>query len=129
MTSFVTGALTPPQSLGIAIQVTKSRNQIQRQVGSYSALYLSDGCNIQDADVEIDSLGVWASNPQETYKELVIACSSVLTFQGVKADNTTIELQINRLLVLDMEIKTFTLSNVNEVNVRASLHYVTTRPT
>lgn len=129
MTSYITGAVSPPQSLGIEVQVTVGRNQIQRQVGNYAALYKADKSNIQSADIEVESLNVWSSNPQETYQELVVSCSGVLTLKGIKADNTPIELQINRLLVLDSELKTFTLSNINEVLVRASIHYVTTRPT
>lgn len=127
MTSFITGDVSPPQSLGLALQVTKSRNQIQRAVGSYSVLYMADQANIQDADIEIQSLNLWQSNVQETYQKLVIVCSGVLTLQGIKPDGSAIELQINRMLVLDSELRTFTLSNLNTVMVRASMHYVTTR--
>lgn len=129
MTSFITGSASPPQSMGLELQVTTGRNQIQRQVGNYAALYTADGANIQNADIELQELNIWSSNAQETYQRLVVACSGVLTLQGVKADNTLIEMQINRLLVLDSELKSFTLTNVNTTTVRASLHYVTTRPT
>lgn len=117
----------PPQSLGISVQVTQGVNQIQRQVGNYSALYFADGANMQSASIEIAELGVWKSNVQETYQRLVISCSGVLTLKGVKANGQSIEFQINRLLIWDSELRTFTLSNVNTELVRATMNFVTTR--
>lgn len=129
MTSYISGSLSPGQSLGLELQVTAGRNQIQRQVGNYSALYQATGANIQDVYVEIKSLGIWSSNIQETYQRLVVSCSGVLVLNAVRADNTQIELEINRMLVLDSELKAFSLTNVNTEDVRANLHFVTTRPT
>lgn len=125
MTTFVSGSASPAQSMGLELQVTVGRNQIQRQVGNYAALYIADGANVQDAYIEVKSMNVWSSNAQETYQHLVIACTGVLTLNGIKADHTPIELQINRLLVLDSELRSFTLTNVGADAVRANLNYVT----
>jgi hypothetical protein len=127
MTSFITGGESPPQSFGVQVKVTLGRNQLQRQVGNYSALYFADGLNMQDSTFELDPLKIWSSNPQETFQRLVIACSGILQFDGVRPDNSTVRLQINRLLVLDTEFRTFTLTNVGESKVRGSLNFVSTR--
>lgn len=124
----ITGSASPPQSLALDLKATVCRNQIQRTVGNYSALYFADQSNIQDAYIELAGLQVWSSNPQETYQQLVISCSGPLQFTGVRPDNTTVSLTANRMLVLDTEFRTFQLSNVNTELVRAQLNFVSTRP-
>lgn len=123
----VTQGGTPPQSLQLQLQVTRGINQIQRVVGNYSALYLADGANMQSANIELTPGNTWTSNPQETYQKLVVSTSGILTFQGVKANGDAIELQVNRMLVIDSEIRSFTLTNSNIDLVRASLNYVSTQ--
>lgn len=128
MTSYITGNVSPPQSLGVELKVTVGRNQIQRTVGNYSALYFADQSNIQDAYIELDALQIWSSNPQETYQQLVISCSGPLEFTGVRPNGSSVNLTVNHMLILDTEFRTFKLSNVNTERVRAQLNYVSTRP-
>jgi hypothetical protein len=126
--NFVTGGAAPPQSLNLALQVGVCRNQVQRTVGNYSALYFADQSNIQDAYIELDALQVWSSNPQETYQQLVISCSGPLEFTGVRPNGSSVNLTVNRMLILDTEFRTFQLSNINTERVRAQLNFVSTRP-
>lgn len=126
--NYVTGSASPPQSLGLELKAVVCRNQIQRTVGNYSALYFADQANIQDAYIELEELQVWTSNPQETYQQLVVSCSGSLEFVGVRPNGSTVKLTANRLLVLDTEFRTFTLSNINTEKVRAQLNFVSTRP-
>jgi len=126
MVAIVSQGLTPPQSLGLQLQVNVGRNQVQRQVGNYSALYFADGANIQDSYIELQELKIWQSNPQETFQRIVISCSGNLIFEGIQPDNTTVKLPVNRMMVLDTEFRTFKLTNINTETVRANLHYVTT---
>lgn len=121
------GNSAPQQGLVLQLQVKTSRNQQTRAVGNYSALYLADGANIQSTQFELLDYSVWASNPQETIQELVVSCSGPLLFQAVKADNSTIELPVTRMLVLDCELKTFKLINQGQQVVRGNIHYVTPR--
>lgn len=126
--TYVTGNASPPQSLGLELKVGVCRNQVQRTVGNYSALYFADQSNIQDAYIELDALQVWSSNPQETYQQLVISCSGPLEFVGVRPNGSSVNLTVNHLLILDTEFRTFKLSNVNTERVRAQLNFVSTRP-
>ncbi len=125
--TIITGSAAPPQSFGVQVKVTLGRNQLQRQVGNYSALYFADGLNMQDATFELESLKIWNSNPQETYQRLVVSCSGTLQFKGIRPDNTEVDLQVNRLLVLDTEFRSFQLTNVGTDPVRGSLNFVSTR--
>jgi hypothetical protein len=126
--TYITGSASPPQSLGLELKATVCRNQIQRTVGNYSALYFADQSNIQDVYIELDELQVWSSNPQETYQQLVVSCSGPLEFTGVRPNGSSVTLTANKMLVLDTEFRTFKLSNINTERVRAQLNFVSTRP-
>ena len=126
--TIIAGSTSPQQSLGLELKTTVCRNQIQRTVGNYSALYFADQSNIQDAYIELDALQVWSSNPQETYQQLVISCSGPLEFVGIRPNGSSVRLTANKLLVLDTEFRTFQLSNINTERVRAQLNFVSTRP-
>jgi hypothetical protein len=125
--TYITPGGSPPQSFGLQLKVTVGRNQLQRQVGNYSALYFADNMNVQDAMFELDPLKIWETNPQETFQRLVVSCSGVLQFHGVRPDGSVVDLQVNRLLVLDTEFRTWTLTNIGSETVRGSLHFVSTR--
>lgn len=125
--SLVSNSLSPPQSLGLYLEVRVGRNQVQRKVGDYSALYFATNSNIQDAYVELDSLDVWSSNLQETIQHLVLYCSGVLNFNAVMADDSVINMPVNSMLVIDSAMKSFTLTNVSGALVRANLNFVTSR--
>jgi hypothetical protein len=127
MTSYISGNSSPPQSLGLQLQVSVCRSQIPRKVGDYSALFFADGANVQDAYLELTEFDVWNSNPQETYQRLVVSCSGPLLFQGVKADNSAIEIPVDRMLVLDCELKTFKLTNQGTGRVRGNIHFVSNK--
>lgn len=127
MSQLITGSVPTPQSMSVQIQVVAGRSQVQRKVGDYSAIYFADQSSIQDQYFELDSMKVWQSNPQETYQKLIISCSGVLTLNAIKADGSELSMQINRLCVIDSELRTLTLSNVGEDTVRAQMNSVTAR--
>ncbi len=127
VTTVITDKPTNPQTLQVLTQCMMGRNQVQRAVGNYSALYYADGATVQDVYTEIAPNTLWTSNPQETFKTLVVSCSGVLVLDGVTVDLLPLRLTINKLLVLDTELRSFKLTNVGLDDVRAQLNFVSTQ--
>lgn len=117
----------PPQSLGLQVQVLSGRNQIQRQVGNYSALYDTTNESMQSADIELDAAATWSSNPQERLSRLVFTTSKPVQVSLVKEDDTVLELTVNRMLIVDDRLKTVSITNGNTDVIRASMNFVTYR--
>jgi hypothetical protein len=105
------------------------RNQVQRQLGNFNALYSADGASMQEAYFELESAQVWQSNPGEVFQRIVISTSSVVIFEGVLPDLTRVKFPINKLAVLDTEYKAWKITNLNTERVRGNLNFVSNRAT
>lgn len=122
---YVRGSNSPPQSLGLKLTVMAGRNQIQKQLGNFGALYTVTGSNMQEMYFELtDNFPSWSSNPQEVVKQLVISTSGPVKFRGVLPDGTVVSFPVNKMLVLDNEFTSFSITNEGTEPVRGVLNYV-----
>lgn len=120
----ITSAPAPQISLGLNLGVTVGRNQVQRNVGRYNALYLAPDSNIVDSYLELAATKNYVSNVSENTQTLIVSTSGPLNFTGVQMDDTTISFTINRLLVVDSELKSWTLSNTGTDVVRLNINAI-----
>src|SRR6202022_1096261 len=98
-TNNITVPPSPDISMGLKLQVTVGRNQVQRNTGTYAALYLAPNSNLNSAYVELAPAQVYTVSA--SVKNLVVSTSSQLTFSGVLANAATANFKINSLFELD----------------------------
>jgi len=125
-------AQSPPQSLGVSVQVTKGRNQLQQRVGTFQALYEATNARISSDYLELAPGQSYISNSNENIAELVIsATGGPLSLAITKTVNTAPQISdftVNRLFVIDDTLTSFVLSNNGTNTVRIDLNY-TSNPT
>lgn len=124
MVDFVRGSISPPQSLGLKLTVMSGRNQIQRQLGNFGALYSVTGSNMQEAYFELEADRAWISNPQDTFSQLVISTSGTVMFEGTLPDASVLKFPINKLTVLDTAFTSFSITNEGTERVRGCMNFV-----
>lgn len=128
MANNITAALSPDISLSLKLQTSVGRNQVQRNTGLYSAIYLVPNTRVDNVSLELATLKTYQSNATETFTNLVISCSGPLLLDAVDMDDVAIRLIVSRLLALDAPLKSFTLTNQGTDPVRASLNTVSLVP-
>lgn len=109
----ITQSITPSISMSLKLGVSVGRNQVQRNEGNYSAIYLADQMFVTDTVIELLPNGTKFSNPNEQYKNLVISTTLPLGIVIVKPDDSVCLFTINRLLAYDDEIKTWAITNLS----------------
>lgn len=114
----------PSISMGIKLQVMSGFNQVQRNRGNYSALYLAPGGRVAEDYIELAPDQSYYSNPSESTSNLVVATSSPLTFTATSDSGNTINLSIDRMLVLDTKLSNFVISNPGSVLARISFNAI-----
>lgn len=128
MANNITVAPSPDISLSLKLQTSVGRNQVQRNTGLYSAIYLVPDTRVDNASLELDTLKTFVSNPTEQFKNVVVSCSGPLTFSAVDMNDVVLTLPIKTLLALDAPLKSFTLTNASTDTVRISLNTVSFVP-
>lgn len=122
---YVRGSTSPPQSMGLKLTVMAGRNQIQKQLGNFGALYTVTGSNMQEMYFELqEAFSSWSTNPQDNITQLVISTSGPVVFKGVLMDDTEITLTVRKLMVLDNEFKSFSITKTGTEAVRGVMNYV-----
>lgn len=114
----------PAISLGLRLEVTTGRNQIQRSVGKYAALYLVPDSRISDAYLELAPGEVYTSNPGESTSNLVVSTSSILNFSGGLTIGGNLNFVVNRLMAIDDSLANYSLTNVGSSVARISINAV-----
>lgn len=123
---YIRGPESPPQSLGLRLTAMVGRNQVQKQLGNFGALYTVTASNVQEMYFELKTeFPSWSSNPSEVVTQLVLSTSGPIKLRATQMDDTEIVLTINKMLVLDTPLKSFTVVNESDVTVRGTLNYVT----
>lgn len=116
----------PSLSMSLKLGVSVGRNQIQRNVGNYSALYVADAKQVSQDILDLPAGQTWSSNPQSRISGLVLSVSGdPVTVTSTKLDDTTVVLVVKRLLVIDEDLKGFSITNSGTTAVRASANYIT----
>jgi hypothetical protein len=122
-TNNIIGTPSPPMSLGLQLGVMKGRNQIQRNIGTFSALYEATGSRIAADYVELGPGQIYQSNANEQITRLVVSTSGSLAFVGFKG-TAEIDLTVSQMLVLDDTLTSFSLANNGTVLIRLEVDYV-----
>lgn len=120
-------AAPPSISMSLKLGVSLGRNQIQRNTGNYSAIYLADGQQVTESMMDLEVNETWASGAVNIAC-LVLSVTSEVTVTLIKPDASTVVLAVKRLLVLDQNIIGFSILNSGTAEVRASINYVTYTP-
>jgi hypothetical protein len=128
MATNITVAPSPDISLSLRLQASVGRNQVQRSAGLYSAIYLVPNTRVDNVSLELATLKTFTSNSAEQFKNIVISCSSPLTFSAIDANDVALTWPISTLLVLDAPLKSFTLTNSGTDTVRVSMNTVSFVP-
>lgn len=113
----ITQALTPSISMSLKLGVSVGRNQVQRNEGNYSAIYLADHMIVSDAVMEIPPGNAKLSNISEQYKTMVISTNVPLKLEAIKVDGSTFSFTINRLLAFDDEVVSWALINLSQTEI------------
>lgn len=123
----ITSNPKPAMTLGLDLQVTRGRAQVQRSVGNYRQLYQASNCRIVDEWIELEPEGTWDSGDSETIRQLAI-----ITSGGVECvlnpGVSEFRVQVSKMLVLDAPQASFTLKNAGLATVRVAIHMVTKKP-
>ena len=122
--SIISGPLSPEMSMSVNIGVTVGRNQVQRNQGNYSAIYLAPSSRIGQDYVELASLDVLSSNPNEFTHRLVVSTSGPLLFEAVNQNDEALKFTVNKALVIDDVLKSFKLTNEGTAVVRLNYNTV-----
>jgi hypothetical protein len=120
----ITAPITPAISMGLKLNVTNGRNQIQRNVGNYAALYLVPGSRIVENYLELAVGETFNSNAGESTNNLVLSTSGQLTFSGTLVSGAMLEFNINKVLVLDDSLSEYSFTNNTNAVVRVNLNAV-----
>lgn len=120
-------AAPPSISMSLKLGVSLGRNQIQRNTGNYSAIYLADGQQVGDTMMDIEVGDSWSSGTLRTAC-LVLSVTSPVTVTATLESGTVVVLEVKRLLVLDQNLTGVTILNSGTADVRAALNYVTYTP-
>ncbi len=114
----------PALSMGLRLQVMTGYNQVQRNRGNYSALYLTPGSRLAEEYIELPPNTSYYSNPGESTSTLVVATSIPLVFTATSVAGNLLNLDINRMLVLDTPLANFVITNPGTVPARISVNAV-----
>lgn len=111
-------------SLGLKLNVSKGYNQIQRQVTTYSPLYLTAG-SIKDQAFTLVANGVYEEIGEITNLVLVVNNPVTLEFDvDDQGETVTTIVEIRKLVVFDFTILRFKLTAV--VDTQVDINSVTT---
>lgn len=122
-------AVSPQISMGVKVQVAVGHNQVQRNAGLYSGLYLAQDKRIGQEYLELAPGDFYTSNSLEQYANIVLSSSGPVSFAGLNVNDIALPLKVKSLLVLDDVIKSFTILNASATDtVRLSLNTVSYVP-
>lgn len=119
----ITSNIPIPMSLGIQLQATKGRNQVQAALGSYSALYLTSDSNITSGYLEIPAGKSWESNPKEVVNTILVTSRGPLKFEATNSTGSIVS-TINKMLLWDSKLTSFKLTNEGTESVRLDYHMI-----
>lgn len=129
-TNNITAPPSPDISLGLRMQVTSGRNQIQQAEGNYAALYLVPNSRIVKRYLELRPGEIYNSNPGESTNNLILSTTEKLSFLGDLEAGGVVNFQVNKALAFDDPITSFSFSNagVNVARVQMNSVNYTTLP-
>lgn len=99
--------LVTNNALSVSIQVSSAKNLVKRNVGNYTESYLSQ--------IETTTTTL-IMEPNQTYEGpatniLVLNCEYPVLVTTTDEDDTIVEINVTKLLVLDNKLKSFSLTN------------------
>lgn len=112
-------------SVGIRLQVTTGRNHIQKQAGSYSALYTTPDSRISERAFELSPGEVFSSDLAEETTTLVISTSVPLVLAADFDPQITTELLVSKTFMTDAWLSQFTLQNQGTQKAQVRINMVT----
>ncbi len=112
-------------SVGIRLQVTTGRNHIQKQAGSYSALYTTPDSRISERAFELRPGEVFSSDLAEETTTLVISTSAPVVLMADFDVMSSTEILVSKTFVTDAWLSQFTVQNQGNKTAQVKLNMVT----
>lgn len=120
----ITQAATIEQSFVVKLVTSTGRNHIQKQSGTYSAMYMTPDSRTEEKTIELPPSQTYESNMSETYNNLVIFTNSQLGLSVTHADGISANVVVNKLFACDSPILHFSIINNGNTNASIKLNTV-----
>lgn len=114
----------PNASLRVQVAVSQGIKQLQRSLGMGVGLYQSTDAAIKQETTEIGPGSIFRSNANDNIETLVVVTNLPLVLNGKDLSDNFVALEVNRLLVIDSPLKSFTLTNAGDAKARVQMYMI-----